>query len=79
MALAVAMMPLSWALQFAWDLTTKSETIWLKRAVASLRSIQIRVPLLHSPSPRIRATRRKAFLSVRLTPMGILAREAEVV
>ena len=79
MALAVAMMLLSWALQFVWGLTTKSETIWLKRAVAFLLSIQIRVPLYHSPSPHIRAIPRKAFLSVRLTPMGILAREAEVV
>jgi hypothetical protein len=72
MALVVATRPLLWALQFAWDLTIKSETIWLKRAVASLRSMQIRVPLLHSLSLHIKAIRRKTFLSVRrLTPTAL--------
>jgi len=40
---------LSWDHQFAWDLTTREEVIWLKRAMASPINMQIiRVLQLHS-------------------------------
>lgn len=61
---AMTLPPLSWALPFAWGLTIKSETIWLKRAMASLPSIQIRAPLPNSLRLRIRATLPKASPSV---------------
>jgi hypothetical protein len=72
--LVVVMKPLLWALQFAWDLTTREETRWLKRAMAFLINMQIIRVLLyhHFLNQRIKVIRLKTSLkdSVRhLTPI----------
>jgi hypothetical protein len=59
---AVDMKLLSWAPQFVWDLTIMGETRWLKRAMASLTNILIKVLLqFNFLNQCIKAIRRKVM------------------